>query len=78
MIWRLMITEGKSYRRVDQAARCASASPARADPPPPCNSHIDLHNPSQIPFAKGRNYPSLTKRGEGRFAIFAAIQFSEF
>jgi hypothetical protein len=25
-------------------------------------------NPSFPPFAKGRNYPSLKKRGEGRFS----------
>jgi hypothetical protein len=25
-------------------------------------------NPSFPPFAKGRNYPSLEKRGEGRFS----------
>jgi len=25
-------------------------------------------NPSSPPFTKGRNYPSLAKRGEGRFS----------
>jgi hypothetical protein len=27
----------------------------------------DRQNPSSPPFAKGRNDPSLSKRGEGRF-----------
>jgi hypothetical protein len=31
------------------------------------NKDIDLENPSSPPFTKGRNYPSLKKRGEGRF-----------
>jgi hypothetical protein len=26
------------------------------------------NNPSSLPFAKGRFYPSLEKRGEGRFS----------
>jgi hypothetical protein len=29
---------------------------------------IIRQNPSSPPFAKGRNYPSLAKRGKGRFS----------
>jgi hypothetical protein len=33
-------------------------------------------NPSFPPFAKGRNYPSLEKRGEGRFSEEEEYVFS--
>jgi hypothetical protein len=35
-------------------------------------------NPSFPPFAKGRNYPSLEKRGEGRFSEEYAFSIMDF
>jgi hypothetical protein len=35
-------------------------------------------NPSSPPFTKGRNYPSLAKRGKGRFSkqyVFSIMDF---